>query len=89
MSATEILGFVAAISTTVSFVPQAIKVIRTRNTDGISLLMYALFTAGMSLWLIYGIVIGSRPMMISNLITALLSAIILGMTFRNHLRKRG
>lgn len=88
MSATEILGFVAAILTTVSFVPQAIKVIRTRNTEGISLLMYTLFTAGMSLWLVYGLIIGSRPMIISNSITALLSAIILAMTFRNHLRKR-
>ena len=88
MSATEILGFAAAILTTVSFVPQAIKVIRTRNTDGISLLMYTLFTSGMSMWLIYGFIIGSRPMIISNSITALLSAIILVMTFRNHLWKR-
>lgn len=87
MSFTEMLGFVAATATTISFVPQAIKVIRTRNTDGISLLMYALFTTGMSLWLIYGFIIASRPMIISNFITALLSAIILILTLRNQLRK--
>ena len=87
MSFTEMVGFVAATATTISFVTQAIKVIRTRNTDGISLLMYALFTTGMSLWLIYGFTIGSRPMIISNFITAVLSAIILIMTFRNHVGK--
>lgn len=89
MGFTEILGFVAATATTISFVPQAIKVIRTRNTHGISLLMYALFTTGMSLWLIYGIIIGSRPMIISNFITAILAAIIFVMTLRNQLRKYG
>jgi len=51
-----ILGYMAAVFTTLSFLPQAIKVIKTKNTSGISLSMYFMFTIGVLLWCIYGIV---------------------------------
>ena len=57
----DVIGILAAFLTTVSFVPQAILAIRTRRTDGISLLMYSMFTLGVAVWLVYGLLIGSLP----------------------------
>jgi MtN3 and saliva related transmembrane protein len=72
-----IIGYLAAIGTTASFLPQAVKTIRTKNTSGISLYMYALFTTGTLFWLMYGILIGSLPVTIANAITAIFATIIL------------
>ncbi|HWZ14430.1 MAG TPA: SemiSWEET transporter [Mucilaginibacter sp.] len=72
-----IIGLLAAFGTTVSFLPQAIKTIQTKNTSGISLSMYALFTAGTLLWLIYGITSGSLPVTIANAVTLVFAGIIL------------
>ena len=76
------IGTIAAILTTVSFVPQALKVIRTRNTTGISLWMYVLFTVGVGLWLVYGIIINSFPVCLANGITFMLASAILAMKVR-------
>ncbi len=78
----EWLGYAAAILTTVSFVPQAARTIRTRDTHGISLAMYALFTVGVAFWLGYGLVLGSWPMILANTVTVLLAAIILLLKLR-------
>lgn len=67
----------AAFGTTVSFLPQALKTIRTKNTSGISLSMYALFTAGTLFWLIYGLMSGSLPVTVANAITLVFASIIL------------
>lgn len=75
----EFLGFAAAACTTLSFVPQAVKIIRERQTAGISLLMYSIFTSGVALWLVYGIVIGDLPVCIANGVTLMLATTILGM----------
>ena len=72
-----IIGLLAAFGSTVSFLPQAIKTIQTKNTSGISLSMYALFTAGTLLWLIYGITSGSLPVTIANAVTLVFASIIL------------
>jgi len=82
----EWLGYIAATLTTLSFVPQAIKTIRSRDTRGISLAMYAVFTVGVAFWFAYGLVLHSWPMIVSNLITFALAAAILVALFRN---KRG
>ena len=79
----EWLGVVAATCTTLSFVPQAAKTIRTRDTSGISLWMYLVFTVGIGFWFGYGIVLDSWPMIISNAITFLLSATILGLKVKH------
>jgi len=74
---TTVIGLMAAFGTTVSFLPQALKTIRTKNTSGISLSMYALFTAGTLFWLIYGLMSGSLPVTIANAITLVFASIIL------------
>ncbi len=80
---TEIIGLFAAVLTTVSFLPQAVMVLRTGNTDGISLTMYALFTIGVAGWLAYGLMVGSLPVTLANAITLGLAAIILMMKIRS------
>lgn len=79
----EWIGYVAATLTTLSFLPQAIKTIRTRDTSGISLGMYSVFTVGVAFWLGYGFVLGSLPMIVSNIVTLLLSATILALKLRH------
>jgi MtN3 and saliva related transmembrane protein len=77
MSPTEILGFLAAVCTTASFVPQVWHILKTRDTRAISLMMYLLFTVGVGLWLLYGIMIGSTPVVAANSITLVLALVIL------------
>jgi MtN3 and saliva related transmembrane protein len=79
----ELVGYAAATLTTVSFVPQAIRTLRTRDTAGISLAMYVLFTIGTGCWLAYGIAIDSWPVILSNAITCSLSFVILTLKLRH------
>lgn len=79
----EWLGVVAATCTTLSFLPQAMKTIRTRDTSGISLSMYVVFNIGIVFWFGYGIVLNSWPMIVSNAITFVLSATILGLKLKH------
>jgi MtN3 and saliva related transmembrane protein len=72
-----IIGLMAAFGTTVSFLPQAVKTIQTKDTSGISLSMYTLFTIGTLLWLIYGIMSHSLPVTIANAVTFIFASIIL------------
>ncbi len=78
----DLIGYFAATLTTVSFVPQAWKTFRTRDVSGISLVMYALFTAGVALWLAYGIVLGNVPITLANAITLSLALAVLVMKLR-------
>ena len=78
----EWLGYVAALLTTGSFLPQAVMTIRSRNTTGISLAMYVIFTLGVALWLGYGIALGSWPMILANTVTFGLAATILALKIR-------
>ena len=73
---TELLGFAAATLTTGAFVPQA------SNTSGISLMMYLVFTVGTALWLLYGMRLGSWPMIVANTVSFGLAATILGLKLR-------
>ncbi len=77
MNIFTIIGFAAAFCTTISFLPQAIKTIRTKDTTGISLNMYILFTAGTFLWMLFGIFTNDLPVAIANIITFVFAAIIL------------
>jgi MtN3 and saliva related transmembrane protein len=77
MSYIEIIGFLAAFCTTISFLPQAVKTIRTKNTTGISLSMYVVFTVGTFLWLLYGIMDHSAPVAAANLVTFIFAGTIL------------
>jgi MtN3 and saliva related transmembrane protein len=77
------VGTVAATLTTLAFVPQVLKVMRTRDVTGISLAMYATFTLGVALWLGYGVLIGKWPIIIANIITLLLAGYVLWMVWRS------
>lgn len=74
---TPALGYVAAALTTGSFVPQAVLTLRTRDVSGISLSMYAAFTAGVALWLLYGLRLGEWPIVVANAVTLVLALVIL------------
>ena len=73
----EIVGLFAGFLTTLSFLPQAIKIIRTRQTESISLIMYSAFVAGVFLWIVYGIIINSIPLLMWNVLTFALAGTIL------------
>lgn len=73
----ELLGYAAATLTTVSFVPQAIKTLRSGDTAAISLRMYLLFTSGIALWGIYGLLRGDGPLITANAITLVSTCLIL------------
>src|SRR3546814_17437760 len=71
-SDTSFLGYIAALLTSVSFVPQAIRTLRTQDTQGISTGMYVTFVAGTATWLWYGVALRSLPVVPSSLVTPLL-----------------
>lgn len=71
------LGLIAGTLTTAAFVPQVVKTWRTRSTHDISLGMFALFNAGLVLWLVYGALIDSLPIVVSNVVTLALALTIL------------
>ncbi|MDE2220805.1 MAG: SemiSWEET transporter [Gammaproteobacteria bacterium] len=73
----ESIGYAAAFLTTASFLPQVLKVWRSRSARDISLATYGMFTAGAALWLLYGVAIHSLPVMMANSITVVLAAAVL------------
>jgi MtN3 and saliva related transmembrane protein len=73
----EWFGYAGGTMTTLAFLPQVIKTLRTKDTRSISLGMYALFTAGVFLWLLYGVRLHALPMILANGITLLLSFVLL------------
>jgi MtN3 and saliva related transmembrane protein len=76
------IGLVAAVCTTVSFVPQLVRVWRLRSAREISLFMFLIFSLGTFLWLLYGIFIHSVPVILANAITMALSLAILALKLR-------
>ena len=82
MQLTDSIGALAACLTTASFVPQAWQTFRTRDVSGISLGMYSLFTLGVCLWTVYGLLIVSWPIIVANVITTSLALAILLMKLR-------
>ena len=79
---TETVGFIAAVLTTTAFVPQFIKVWKTRSTQSISLRMYLMLCTGVLLWLVYGFEIRSLPVILANGVTLVLTLAILVLKIR-------
>lgn len=79
----ELIGLAAAALTTGSFLPQAVKTARTRDTRSISLGMYMMMTIGVALWLGYGVAVGSLSLILANGFTLVQSALILVLKFRH------
>lgn len=75
----EAVGMMAAIVTTLCWVPQAVRILRTRDTRAISLVTQSAFTCGIALWLAYGVLIGSLPIIAANAVTLVLVGAILVM----------
>lgn len=84
---TDLIGYAAALLTTVSFVPQVWLTLRTRDVSGVSLGMYGLFTAGVALWLIYGVIQRSWPLVGANAVTLILALTVLLMRLRYGARR--
>ena len=76
------LGTAAAVLTTSSFVPQALHIIRHKETRAISLFMYVSFATGVALWLLFGTLIGNWPIIVSNAITLALALAIIAMKLK-------
>lgn len=79
MPSSELVGYLAAFLTTCSFVPQAVLTFRTRDVRGISVVMYGVFTVGVALWLLYGLMLAAWPIVIANAVTLALACAILAM----------
>ena len=73
----DIFGYFAAILTTVAFLPQLIKTLKTKKADDVSLTTLIMFISGVLSWIIYGYKISSSPILIANLITLILNLLIL------------
>ena len=82
----DLVGSAAALLTTIAFVPQAWLTWKTQSVEGISLGMYSIFTLGVALWLLYGVLLGAWPIVAANTITLLLSGFILVMKLRSRVR---
>jgi MtN3 and saliva related transmembrane protein len=76
------VGYLAAFLTTCSFLPQAWHTFRTRDVRGISLGMYSVFTVGVALWLVYGVLLAAWPIVVANGVTLSLALTILVMKLR-------
>jgi MtN3 and saliva related transmembrane protein len=81
-SAIDMIGYVAATCTTVSFLPQLIRVLKLRSAREISLGMFTVFSLGTALWLAYGLLMHSKPVAAANLVTFILSISILVLKLR-------
>jgi MtN3 and saliva related transmembrane protein len=83
MSWTSLIGFAAAALTTLSFVPQALQTIKTKDTSGISLWGYIMFWSGIACWLAYGFALSDMPLIIANVITLALVSVILALKIKH------
>ena len=81
-SLADIIGTIAAVLTTASFVPQVWLTYKTRDVSGVSLGMYSAFTIGVGLWLLYGLLVGAWPIVAANAVTLTMAIAILIMKLR-------
>ena len=79
---TELLGYLAAVCTTVAFVPQVLKTYKSKSAESLSLGMFLFFASGIVLWLVYGIMINEYPIIVANLVTLVLAIILIYFKFR-------
>ena len=82
IESTALVGYLAGLLTTLAFVPQVLHIWRTRSARDISLHTFSVFTVGIFLWLVYGILKSEWPIVIANGITFVLAGAILGMKLR-------
>jgi MtN3 and saliva related transmembrane protein len=78
----DLIGAIAGTLSTIAFVPQAWRIWRTRSARDLSLPMYLIFTSGVALWLLYGVVLGALPIIVCNGVTLLLAGTVLAMKLK-------
>ncbi len=83
MNWVTVMGLAAGMCTTAAFLPQVIKIFRTKKTEDISLLMYIVLTVGITLWIMYGWLNEDIPLVLANGITFILASSILAMKLRH------
>ncbi|MBI3771406.1 MAG: SemiSWEET transporter [Gammaproteobacteria bacterium] len=84
----DLIGTLAGALTTLAFIPQVINTWRSRSAADISLVMFLLFSSGVLLWLVYGVLIGSKPVIIANIITLALALFILWLKIKDIVQQR-
>lgn len=82
METIDALGLVAGTLTTVSFVPQVMKIWRTKSGNDVSYGMFLLFSLGVSLWLLYGVALSATPIIIANAVTLVLALVVIALKYR-------
>lgn len=82
LSLASMIGFVAGVCSASSFVPQVVKAWREGDTEAISKRMYIVTVSAFSLWIVYGVMIASWPIIIFNIISLVLSGAILVLKLR-------
>jgi len=82
------IGMVAAVLTTIAYIPQVVKIYRTKSARDVSFRMFSLLATGVSLWLVYGIMMRSGPLIFANFVTLALSLTVLGLKIKYE-RPRG
>lgn len=83
MFSREWIGSIAAFCTTIAFLPQVFLIWKTKKTEGISLAMYLIFSSGLALWIVYGVMCGSYPLICANTITLALALIVIALKLKS------
>jgi len=78
----DLIGAVAGTLSTIAFIPQAWRIWRTRSARDLSLPMYLIFTSGVALWFVYGLMLGAVPIIVCNGLTLVLAGTVLAMKLR-------
>jgi len=78
----DLIGAVAGTLSTIAFIPQAWRIWKTRSARDLSLPMYLIFTAGVALWFVYGLMLGAVPIVVCNGLTLVLAGTVLAMKLR-------
>lgn len=87
MNSIDVLGLAAGSLTTIAFVPQVLKIWISKSAEDVSTLMFAVFSLGVLLWLVYGLVLGAMPIVIANVVTLALSILVMVLKHRYRHRK--
>jgi len=82
MNSIDALGLAAGTLTTIAFVPQVLKIWISKSAEDVSTLMFAVFSLGVLLWLAYGLALGAMPIVIANVVTLVLSILVMALKHR-------
>jgi len=89
LTSVDWIGLLAGALTTIAFVPQAVKIWVTKSADDVSYLMFGIFSVGIVLWLAYGIALGAMPIIVANVVTLVLSVLVIALKVRYSGRRGG